>query len=95
MTVRVIIDRKVKKGNEEEFLKLLKELRAKAIPAEGYIGGETLRSVDDPENYVVLTTWQSVEDWRKWEKSPRREKTHAEIEKLLQKPTKITIYTYV
>jgi len=47
MTAKIIIDRKVKKGSVSEFLKLLEELRGKAVSAKGYISGETLQASDD------------------------------------------------
>jgi heme-degrading monooxygenase HmoA len=94
MAVRIIIDRKVKKGKESDFSKLLRELRSKAIPSKGYISGETLRSLDDSCNYIVITTWQSVDEWKRWEKDPERKKIHAKIEKLMARPTKTKIYAY-
>jgi heme-degrading monooxygenase HmoA len=94
MAVRIIIDRKVKKGKEPDFAKLLKELRSKAIPWKGYISGETLRALDDPHNYIVITTWHSVDDWKTWEKNPERKKIQARIEKLMARPTKRKIYLY-
>ena len=94
MAVKIIIDRKVKKGKEADFAKLLRELRSKAIPSSGYISGETLRASDDPHNYIVITTWQSVGDWKAWEKNPERKKTQAKIEKLMSRPTKTKIYLY-
>ena len=94
MAVRIIIDRKVKKGKESDFAKLHRELRSKAIPSKGYISGETLRSLDDPQNYIVITTWQAVDEWKKWEKDPERKKIQAKIEKLMARPTKTKIYVY-
>ena len=94
MAVKIIIDRKVKKGKEVDFSKLLRELRSKAIPSSGYISGETLRLSEDPHNYIVITTWQSVNDWKKWEKNPERKKIQAKIEKLMARPTKTKIYLY-
>jgi len=72
MTVKVIIDRRVKNGKEADFFDLLKELRSKAVSSEGYISGETLRAVSDRHNYVVVSTWQSGDDWKKWEKNSER-----------------------
>jgi heme-degrading monooxygenase HmoA len=94
MAIRIIIDRKVKKGKESEFARMLRELRSKAIPSKGYISGETLRAQGDPHNYIVISTWQSLEDWKKWEKQPERKEIHARIEKLMSRPTKTTIYLY-
>ena len=94
MAVRIIIDRKVKKGRESDFSKLLRELRLKAVPSKGYISGETLRALDDPTNYIVITTWQSVDEWKKWEKNPERKKIQTKIEKFMARPTKTKIYLH-
>jgi len=91
MAVRIIIDRKVKKGKEADFAKLLRELRSKAIFSKGYISGEMLRVRDDPQNYIVITAWQSVADWEKYEKGPETSKTHTRMEKLMARPTKVKI----
>ena len=91
MAVRIIIDRKVKKGNEAEFAKLLRKVRSGAIFSKGYISGEMLRTRDDPQNYIVITAWQSVGDWEKYESAPETAKTHARIEKLMIRPTKVKI----
>jgi heme-degrading monooxygenase HmoA len=94
MAVRIIIDRKVKKGKEAEFSKLLRELRLKVVPSKGYISGETLRSLNDHSNYIVITTWQNVDDWKAWEKHPERKKVQAKIEKLMARPTKTKVYVF-
>jgi len=92
MAAKIIIDRKVKKRKVEDFLKLLEELRRKAIFAKGYISGETLQARDDPYNLIVVSTWHSVDEWKNWEKTPEREELHVKIEKLLVMPTKVNIY---
>ncbi|MBM4338509.1 MAG: antibiotic biosynthesis monooxygenase [Deltaproteobacteria bacterium] len=94
MAVRIVIDRKVKKGKEVEFAKMLRELRTKVVPAKGYISGETLRALNDHSNYIVITTWQNVDDWKEWEKNPDRKKVQAKMEKLMARPTKAKIYVY-
>ena len=94
MTVKIIIDRKVKKGKGGEFFAMLKKLRSRAISFKGYISGETLRAVSDPHNYVVISTWQSAEDWRNWEKDSERKKIQARIEKIMARPTRTKIYLH-
>ena len=91
MAVRIIIDRKVRKGKEADFAKLLRGLRSKAIFSKGYISGEMLRVRDDPQNYIVITAWQSVADWEKYEKGPETSKIHTRMEKLMARPTKVKI----
>ena len=92
---KVIIDRRVKKGKVPDFLKLLEELRKKAISAKGYISGETLQASDDPYNLIVVSTWHSVDEWKNWEKTQERNELQAKIEKLIVMPTKVTIYENV
>ncbi len=94
MAVKVIIDRKVKKGKESELSELLKQLRSKALSTKGYISGETLRALSDHHNYIVVGTWQSVDDWKNWEKNSERKKIQARIEEILMRPTKTKIYVY-
>ena len=91
MAVRIVIDRKVKKGKEADFAKLLRRLRSKAIFSRGYITGEMLRVQNDPQNYIVISAWQSVADWEKYERVPETSKIRARIEKLMARPTKVTI----
>ena len=95
MIVKIIIDRKVKKGKEAESFELLKELRSKAVSSKGYISGETLRALPDLHNYIVVSTWQSADDWKNWERNPERKKIQARIEKLMVRPTKTKIYVHV
>ena len=86
MSVRIIIDRKVKKGKEADFAKLLRKLRSGAMFSKGYISGEMLRARDDPQKYIVITAWQSVADWEKYERVSETIKTHAKIENLMVRP---------
>ena len=92
MSVKIIIDRKVKKGMESDFSKLLEELRMKAIATKGYISGESLWASEDPHNCVVISTWHSVGEWRSWEKSPERKEIWGKIEKFMVRPTKVKMY---
>jgi heme-degrading monooxygenase HmoA len=94
MAVRIIIDRKVKKGKESEFSELLKQLRSKAVSSKGYISGETLRALSDHHNYIVISTWQRADDWKNWEKDPEKKKIQARIEKIMVRPTKTKIYVH-
>jgi hypothetical protein len=52
MAVKVIIERRVPKGKDTDLANLMRDLRAKAMFARGYISGETLRAHDDPTLYV-------------------------------------------
>ena len=94
MAVKIIIKRKVSKGKEGQLLPLLLELRSKATTQPGYISGETLRNVNDPEDYVVISTWQSVDAWKAWEANKGRGEIQNRIDSLLGAKTSYGVYYY-
>jgi len=90
--VRIIIERHIKAGKRGEFIDLLNKLRAAAIQQPGYISGETLASIEDAFIISVLSTWRSLDDWKKWEESEQRIKLEQQIEPLLLENPKVRIY---
>ncbi len=94
MAVKIIIRRKVSKGKEAQLLPLLLQLRAKAVTQPGYVSGETLRNASDPEDYLVISTWKSLEDWKAWEANRVRAEILNKIDSLLGEKTAFGIYYY-
>ena len=94
MAVKIIIRRKVPKDKETQLAPLLVELRSKAISQPGYIAGETLRNVENPEDYVVISTWQSTDTWKAWEANEERKGMAERIDSLLGQTTEYGIYYY-
>ena len=94
MAVRVFIEREIQSGNDLKLHNLLMQLRTKAMLQKGYITGETLRDVSNASKFLVISTWNSVEDWNAWQANAERQKIQAELDKLLKSPEKITVYTY-
>ncbi len=94
MAVRVFIEREIQSGNDLKLHNLLMQLRTKAMLQKGYITGETLRDVSNASKFLVIGTWNSVEDWNAWQANAERQKIQAELDKLLKIPEKITVYTY-
>ncbi len=94
MAVKIIIKRQVPKNREAEILPLLIELRAKATAQPGYISGETLRNVDKPEEYVVISTWQSAGAWKAWHANQERVEISGRLKSLLDEETEYGAYYY-
>ena len=72
MAVKILIYRKIRPGKEKELSEAVKNLRSKAIHAEGYLSGETLRSMEDPSVHLVISLWKNIEDWHNWFNTPER-----------------------
>ena len=94
MTVKIVIKRKVPKDREKEILPLIKELRILTTRQSGYISGETLQRIDKPGETVVVSTWESVEDWTRWVNSQERAGLQNKIDRLLGKETQYEIYSH-
>ncbi len=92
MSIKIIIKRKVPKDMEKELLPLIKELRILTTKQEGYISGETLDRVDKPGQSLVISTWQSVEDWNNWANRTERKAIQDNIDKLLGEKTEYELY---
>jgi heme-degrading monooxygenase HmoA len=94
MAVKIIINRWVEKNKEAELLPLLIQLRALATAQPGYISGETLRNVENPEEFLVISTWQSIENWKAWLSSKQREEIQKKIDGFLGRESEYKIYLY-
>jgi heme-degrading monooxygenase HmoA len=94
MAVKIIIKRKVGKDKEAELLPLLIQMRALATAQTGYISGETLRSVENSEEYLVISTWQSVDNWNVWLTNKQRADVQDKIDSLLGEKTEYSNYLY-
>lgn len=92
MTIKVIIERTVKPEQKEELMSLLVKLREKAIHQPGYISGETLSSLDNQETHLVISIWNTLQDWRSWEKNPERRVLTAMSDNLLTTPARAGVF---
>jgi len=94
MAVKVFIKRNVPQDKAKALIPLVRQMRASAATQAGYITGETLRSLDNPMEFLVISTWQSSDDWKKWLQSEERNKVQGKIDDLLGGDTKYDIFHY-
>ena len=94
MAVKVFIKREVPEHKVEALKPLLLKLRELAMSQPGYISGETYRRIDRPGESMVISTWQSMDDWRQWVLSEERAETQEKIDFLLGEKTEFEIYAF-
>jgi len=94
MAVKVLIKRSVSQDQAKALIPLVRQMRASAATQAGYITGETLRSLDNPEEFLIISTWQSSDDWKKWLQSQERNKIQDKIDDLLGGETDYEIFHY-
>jgi heme-degrading monooxygenase HmoA len=85
--VKVVLEHRTKsRENTKTLVKLIKHIRAQARQQHGFITGETLVDTEDPCHVIVISTWQTQEDWKAWDASDTRAATRPHIEELLVEP---------
>lgn len=93
MAISVIIRRKViDKDKVKSLAPLIVKLRSLATIQPGYITGRTFRSLDDPSEFLVMSTWNSLDDWNRWLKSEERRTLQKKVDDLLGEDTKYRLY---
>ena len=94
MAVKILIQRKIKPGKENELAEAIREIRSEAMHARGFVSGETLRSAENSAIHLVISTWKSIEDWNNWVNTPERQAFQKRIDGILAEPAKIRTYQY-
>lgn len=92
MTVKIFIKRNVTHENVLALTLLLKRLRSLTLNQPGYIYGETLKRVDRQDECMVISTWQSIDDWNAWLNNEERATIQSEIDILLGHETDYAVY---
>jgi heme-degrading monooxygenase HmoA len=94
MAVQVLIRRQFVPGKEKELAPLIVKMRSIAQVQPGYISSETLRCIEPAGEYeyLVRSTWQSVEAWKKWLQSPERTGIQEQIDRISMQKTEYRIY---
>ncbi len=95
MMVKVVLARRVPREKEGELRALLVRMRSLAMAQKGYVSGETLVSLDDPEQVLVVSSWYSLEDWNAWLAKEERIEVQKAIDELLGQGTNYQVYTYL
>jgi antibiotic biosynthesis monooxygenase (ABM) superfamily enzyme len=90
--IKVLLRRRVRPGNYERTIGLLRDLRAAALHQPGYTTGETIVRGQDPIELLVINTWLSEEHWRAWSTSQQRIELENMITPLLEEAPEAAVY---
>jgi len=94
MGVEVLIRRKFVEEKAEEVASLMVKLRSLARSQPGYISSESLKCIDPPgdNDYLIRSTWNSIEDWKNWFHSEERAVIQKKIDSVTGLETEYRIY---
>jgi quinol monooxygenase YgiN len=89
--IRVLIERRVVEDRISDYQLAVRVVRLRAMDCEGYTSGETLRDVDDPNRFVIISTWDDVAAWKAWAASGDRREIVTKLGPMLLQSERITV----
>lgn len=92
MTVKILIKRKFKEDALKNASDMLIKARANAMGNEGYISTETLVNYEDPLSILIISMWQSKEDWDRYKDSSTRKEHEDKYSKMFESSAKYEIF---
>ena len=94
MAVKILIRRNIPESKAREMIPLFRKMRTLANEQPGYITGETMRNLEKPDEFLVISTWETSDDWKRWVQSNDRQQIQSQIDTLLGGKTEYEIFHY-
>jgi heme-degrading monooxygenase HmoA len=94
MAVKILIRRIVPENKARQMIPLFRKMRTLANEQSGYITGETMRNLENPDEFLVISTWETSHDWKRWLQSEERGQIQNQIDDLLGGKTGYEIFHY-
>lgn len=93
MAICVIIRRTVSDRTvAEKLAPLIVRLRSQATVQPGYVTDQTFSCLDCQGEYLVVSTWNTLDDWNKWMHSDERQTIQKQIDQLTGEKTEYRYY---
>ncbi len=89
--IRVLIERNIAEGLEHYYDRTIKRTVSTVVQAPGCISGESLKDTNNCNRRIVMSKWESKEDWDQWFRSDARRQVISEITPMLEGTEKITM----
>ncbi|MAC48185.1 antibiotic biosynthesis monooxygenase family protein [Oceanospirillum beijerinckii] len=93
--IKVMIERIIIPGLEEDYEEFSRNILKQAIHARGFISGESLKDGAHPNHRFIFTTWCDQSAWKQWYKSEERIQISGAISAMLAEEEKITVLEHL
>ena len=94
MTVKVFTKKIVPRKKALQVIPLFRQLRALAMNQKGFLSCETLRNLENPGEFIVISTWSSSKDFKNWLGIKEREAIQDKMDGALDGKTDYQIFYY-
>jgi len=86
LMVTIVTNVELKEGVDREWDAVMGSRMTGAKKQPGWVGGQLLRSEDNPMRRVIIGTWTSRADWERWHEDPRFAQTRRQLDGLVSGP---------
>ncbi len=87
MTVKIIILRRYSDEQKIRLESVFSELFSLVFEFGGFVSGETLMNREDPHEHLIISTWDSVEQWQTYHEAERVKELCGMIDATIGKQT--------
>ena len=92
MHVKVISRRLFRMAQRDKLIPLLKDLRGLAQQQKGFVSRYTYSNLNDPGEYIVVSEWETADDWIEWMDLQEVKEVQWEIDSLIGEKTFFDVY---
>jgi heme-degrading monooxygenase HmoA len=71
---------------------ILMQLRSHAMQYPGFVGAENLVSEEDLSVVLMMSTWETIENWRTWVESSRTRDLFRQAKAVVMGTARVTVY---
>lgn len=89
--IRIIIERILAEGMADPYELAAREALVETMSQPGFISGESLQDIANPNRRILLGTWRSMREWNTWFSSSQRRNLIARIRPMLETDEKVTL----
>jgi antibiotic biosynthesis monooxygenase (ABM) superfamily enzyme len=91
--ITVIIERHIAPGMASTYENFARQIIEATVSAPGFVSGESLRGLDDPNARYIIVKMKNKSNWQQWLLSKQRRDLVTLVNPLLTSPEKITLLT--
>ncbi len=93
--IKVMIERYIAEDLASHYLQLANSTLQTAMAAQGFISGESLQDVNNPNHRIIFANFRTLDHWLNWYQSPERKELLSSLRPLLISDEKIIIMEHI
>lgn len=92
--IRVLIERHIAEELIMHYDRAAQATLQLAMQSPGFISGEVLRNVVDPNHRLIIASYRTLQDWQRWMSSDARKEMMEQLIPMMETEEKVTIFEH-